>query len=400
MRREEYVVVPSAQLFRNRPHLGDVPVLIPHGIGAEVFRDLCEQQIGTSGIAGTGNATGSRYIYGSPWHYPAFPEQWRDREQNGSRVAPRVRHDLRPRNFRAHQLSKAIWCFGIGCRARPRSEIGGEIYHPRSGRACISHPLGRCPVRKRCEDNLRLVQGRILCRDISHLSRSNAGALPPLLVGRREGEVKPGVPRDQSAQLPPCVSARAEDSNRNFMHKECITLHYLRVNDPAARSRNAFRGAKLTFVANKRERHDTILEIVDSRVVSSQEDLRKMLLQRGWDVTQATLSRDLRELRLARVPTPEGARYAITDGSIEESRVALDTLLPQLFLRIDGVGEMLVLRTVPGGAQPIAAALDGEGWSDVLGTVGGDDTILIICRSVAARERVLRRLKALAGEPG
>jgi transcriptional regulator of arginine metabolism len=152
-------------------------------------------------------------------------------------------------------------------------------------------------------------------------------------------------------------------------------------------------------VANKRERHDTILEIVNDRVVSSQEDLRKLLLQRGWDVTQATLSRDLRELRLARVPTPEGARYAITDGSIEESRAALDTLLPQLFLRVDGVSEMLVLRTVPGGAQPIAAALDGEAWSDILGTVGGDDTILIICRSVAARERVMRRLRSMAGEP-
>ena len=153
-------------------------------------------------------------------------------------------------------------------------------------------------------------------------------------------------------------------------------------------------------MANKRERHDTILEIVNARVVSSQEDLRKLLLQRGWDVPQATLSRDLRELRLARVPTPEGARYAITDGSIEESRAALDTLLPQLFLRIDGVSEMLVLRTVPGGAQPIAAALDGEAWSDILGTVGGDDTILIICRSVAARERVMRRLRGMAGEPG
>ena len=152
-------------------------------------------------------------------------------------------------------------------------------------------------------------------------------------------------------------------------------------------------------MANKRERHDTILEIINARVVSSQEDLRKMLLQRGWDVTQATLSRDLRELRLARVPTPEGARYAITDGTIEESRAALDTLLPQLFLRIEGVSEMLVLRTVPGGAQPIAAALDGEAWSDILGTVGGDDTILIICRSVAARERVMRRLRGLAGEP-
>ncbi len=133
--------------------------------------------------------------------------------------------------------------------------------------------------------------------------------------------------------------------------------------------------------------------------MSSQEDLRKLLLHRGWDVTQATLSRDLRELRLARVPTPGGARYAVTDGTIEESRVALETLLPQLFLRIDGVSDMIVLRTVPGGAQPIAAALDGEGWTDILGTVGGDDTILIVCRSGVARDRVLRRLKSLAGEP-
>lgn len=152
-------------------------------------------------------------------------------------------------------------------------------------------------------------------------------------------------------------------------------------------------------MANKRERHATILEVIDTRMVSSQEDLRKLMLQRGWDVTQATLSRDLRELRVARVPTPEGARYGVTDGSIEESRAALETLLPQLFLRVDAVSEMLVLRTVPGGAQPIAAALDGERWSDVLGTVGGDDTILIICRSVAARDRVMKRLKSIAGEP-
>lgn len=152
-------------------------------------------------------------------------------------------------------------------------------------------------------------------------------------------------------------------------------------------------------MANKRERQSAILEIVEARAVSSQEDLRKLLLHRGWDVTQATLSRDLRELRLARVPTPEGARYGVTDGSIEEARVALETLLPQLFLRIEGVSEMIVLRTVPGGAQPIAAALDGEGWPDILGTIGGDDTILIVCRSGTARDRVVRRLKNLAGEP-
>src|SRR5258708_37456480 len=100
-------------------------------------------------------------------------------------------------------------------------------------------------------------------------------------------------------------------------------------------------------MANKRERHDTILEIIDSRAVSSQEDLRKLLLQRGWDVTQATLSRDLRELRLARVPNPEGARYTITDSSIEKNGSALDSLMPQLVHRIDVKGEMVVLRHRP-----------------------------------------------------
>jgi transcriptional regulator of arginine metabolism len=153
-------------------------------------------------------------------------------------------------------------------------------------------------------------------------------------------------------------------------------------------------------MANKRERQNAILETIENHPVVSQEDLRKLLLRQNWDVTQATLSRDLRELRIARVPTSEGARYAVTDGHIEEARVALDTLLPQLFMRIDGVSEMAVLRTVPGGAQPIASALDGEGWPDILGTVGGDDTILIICRSVQARERTVRKIKALAGEPG
>ena len=150
-------------------------------------------------------------------------------------------------------------------------------------------------------------------------------------------------------------------------------------------------------MANKRERQATILEIVTSKPVASQEDLRKLLLQRGWDVTQATLSRDLRELRVARIPSPDGGRYGITDGSPDEHRAALDGLLPQLFDRVDGVGELLVLKTVPGGAQPIAAALDGEDWPDILGTLGGDDTILIICRSSAARERLARRIRTLAG---
>jgi len=148
---------------------------------------------------------------------------------------------------------------------------------------------------------------------------------------------------------------------------------------------------------DKRKRHAAILELVNDQPVGSQEELRVLLHKRGWTVTQSTLSRDLRELRLARVPTPEGVRYTTADGAISSAaRPALDALLPQLLTRVDGVGELIVVRTVPGGAQPVASALDGESWPDVLGTVGGDDTILVVCRSAAARERLERRLRKLA----
>lgn len=159
-------------------------------------------------------------------------------------------------------------------------------------------------------------------------------------------------------------------------------------------------------MANKRDRHAAILDIVAARPVGSQEELRKLLRQRGWDVTQSTLSRDLHELRLARIPTGDGLRYAAAGGGggggggggAPDGRTALDTLLPAFFDRIDGVGELIVLHTVIGGAQPVASALDGEQWPDVLGTVAGDDTILIICRSAGARERLTRRIRTLAGQ--
>lgn len=148
----------------------------------------------------------------------------------------------------------------------------------------------------------------------------------------------------------------------------------------------------------KRDRQKAILEIVEATPVGSQEELRKRLVERGWDVAQSTLSRDLHELRLARVPTDDGMRYVATDhsGDAETARAALESLLPQLFDRVDGVGELVVLHTVPGGAQPVAAAFDAAAWPDVLGTVGGDDTILIVCRSATARERVIRRLERMA----
>jgi len=151
---------------------------------------------------------------------------------------------------------------------------------------------------------------------------------------------------------------------------------------------------------SKRERQHAILELISQRVVASQEDLRQLLLKRGWDVTQSTLSRDLRDLRIARVPTDQGLRYVVAEGGGEDAaRAPLSSILPQLFVRLESVSHMVVLKTVSGGAQTVAHALDREASADILGTIAGDDTILMICRSEGARERVAKRLSALGRRP-
>ena len=147
---------------------------------------------------------------------------------------------------------------------------------------------------------------------------------------------------------------------------------------------------------NKSQRQEVIRELIATRPVGSQEELRQLLAERGLDVTQSTLSRDMRDLRIARVPTPTGIRYTVADAAAGgEGRATLASIFPQLFVRLDVVGELIVVRTVVAGAQPIAEAIDSEGNPDVLGTIAGENTILLICRSEPARERVAKRLLAL-----
>lgn len=147
---------------------------------------------------------------------------------------------------------------------------------------------------------------------------------------------------------------------------------------------------------DKKRRQHLILELVAAQPVASQEELRQLLEDRGFAVTQSTLSRDLRELRLARIPTPQGARYASPDAMLDDHRTSLEDVLPQFFQSADGVGELLVLKTIAGGAQPIAEAIDAQGYPDILGTIAGENTILVICRSSAARDRLERRFERVA----
>ena len=133
--------------------------------------------------------------------------------------------------------------------------------------------------------------------------------------------------------------------------------------------------------------------------MGSQEELRKLLRKREIDVTQATLSRDLRELGVVRVPGDDGARYALPETVASEAIPALETMLPRFFSSIDGVGELIVLKTLASGAQPVSEAIDSAGWREVVGTVAGENTILVICRSAQARHEVTVRLTGLASGP-
>ncbi|HYJ79978.1 MAG TPA: arginine repressor [Longimicrobiaceae bacterium] len=151
----------------------------------------------------------------------------------------------------------------------------------------------------------------------------------------------------------------------------------------------------------KPQRHAVILELVRDTRISSQEVLRERLAERGIEVAQATLSRDIRELALVKVPDESGGSVYQLPAGVTDPTPTLARLLPSLYLGADGVGNLLVVKTMVGGAQPIAVGLDWEEWPEVVGTIGGDDTVLVILRDPAHRDRVVRRLEELAGiEPG
>jgi transcriptional regulator of arginine metabolism len=149
-------------------------------------------------------------------------------------------------------------------------------------------------------------------------------------------------------------------------------------------------------MSNKQQRQQAILQLIGAHQVASQEELKSLLAERGLVVTQATLSRDLRDLGVVRAPGDDGARYMLPEMVADEAKPSLEGLLPQLFSRIDGVGELLVLHTLPSGAQPVAEALDAQGWPEIIGTLAGENTVLIICRSLQAREALTARILTLA----
>ena len=146
----------------------------------------------------------------------------------------------------------------------------------------------------------------------------------------------------------------------------------------------------------KAQRHNAILRLVREHAIPSQERLRHLLQRAGFDVTQATLSRDIGELGLIKQTGADGTHHYVAPPDEVVPPPTLAGFLPSLLLRSDGVGPLLVIRTPTGGASALAAALDREVWPEILGTLAGDDTVLIVAQSPAARRRLARRLAGLA----
>jgi len=161
----------------------------------------------------------------------------------------------------------------------------------------------------------------------------------------------------------------------------------------------------MTAPVTRAARHARIVELIRANAIRSQTELAELLAGEGLAVTQATLSRDLEELRAVKVRGADGpAVYVIPEDGhrpLRDSETAsarLVRLLRELLTGVDSSGNIAVLRTPPGAAQFLASALDRTGLPEVVGTIAGDDTILVVTRDPAGGAPFSEKLSGWAGE--
>jgi transcriptional regulator of arginine metabolism len=144
-------------------------------------------------------------------------------------------------------------------------------------------------------------------------------------------------------------------------------------------------------------RHGQILRLISGARISNQEELRRRLAAQKLRVTQATLSRDLQELRL--IKTHEGYKQETAPSEESSPLLPLARALGEFLSDIRPAENLLVLKTPPSGAQPLAAAVDGSKFPEIAGTIAGDDTVLIITPDKKSRESLQKRIESLVTRP-
>ncbi len=142
----------------------------------------------------------------------------------------------------------------------------------------------------------------------------------------------------------------------------------------------------------KSQRHNAIKDLLVKATVTNQDEMRRKLETKGIHVTQATLSRDIRDLKLVKGPSG----YALpANGNGEDDMPATAAVLENFGLEVAQAQNLLIVHTTMGGAQPVAAALDSEEWDEIVGTIAGDTAVLIVCPDNAAAATLKARIEAL-----
>ena len=146
----------------------------------------------------------------------------------------------------------------------------------------------------------------------------------------------------------------------------------------------------------KTKRQALIREIVESQCIQTQEELADALARHGMVVTQATVSRDIKEMHLLKVLSEEGGyRYATMDKSEQGMNERLIRMLSDSVVDMNSANNLIVIHTLPGSAHVAGEAVDSLHWPEVLGTIAGDNTILVIARSNEDVDAVLRRFRGI-----
>ena len=146
----------------------------------------------------------------------------------------------------------------------------------------------------------------------------------------------------------------------------------------------------------KSTRHSLILEIIEQKDIEPQEELAEELKRRGVKVTQATVSRDIKELRLLKVLSDHGGyKYATVERAEKGMSERFIRILSESVISLDNVGNLIVIKTLSASANAAAEAIDSMKWSEVLGSIAGDNTILVIARSEEAVESLMARFNTL-----
>ncbi len=148
----------------------------------------------------------------------------------------------------------------------------------------------------------------------------------------------------------------------------------------------------------KSQRHKKILELISEKVVSTQTDLTNLLIDEGYDVTQATTSRDLQELKVMKVLLNDGTyKYTVGNKTDSDTSSKLKKILGECLVKADYAQNIVVLKTMTGAAQAVAFALESVVKDDIVGSIAGDDTIMIVVRTERDAKLLSSKLEKYIG---